>query len=188
MSWGFLKTKNREIISPNLWNSISMNIPTFIAFEVTDIETGYPYAVAWSLPDGQFKSVLIRPEEEWLIDFETSQYSADAPSLQDLLDKGESVLDILKEWDLDLVSPELYCQDPISTQYCLDLMFDAYDKECEYDVISEYDCHDNIDAMDLDEQRRWIMDTEGLDATNCEDTVKSMIFLFARTDNPDTEE
>jgi hypothetical protein len=35
--------------------------------------------------------------------------------------------------------------------------------------------------MDLDEQRRWIMDTEGLSATNCEDVVKTMIFLYART-------
>ncbi|TXR53359.1 hypothetical protein [Reinekea thalattae] len=159
-----------------------MNIPTFIAFEMTDIESGYPYAVSWSLKDGQYKTVLIRPEEEWLIDFETAQFNSDTPSVQDLLDKGESVLDILKEWDLDLEDGELYCQDPISTQYCLDLMFEAYQKECEYDVISEYDCFDNIDSFDLDEQRRWIMDTEGLSATNSEDIIKASIFLYARTE------
>lgn len=160
-----------------------MKLPTFIAFEMTDVESGYPYAIAWSLPDGQYKSVLVRPEEEWLIDFETGQYNADVPSLQDLLDKGETVLDILKEWDLDLEDGELFCQDPVSAQYCLDLMFEAYGKECEYDVISEYDCYDNIESWDLDDQRRWIMDTEGLSATNCEDVVRSMIFLFARTNS-----
>lgn len=157
-----------------------MALPTFICFEVTDVENGYPYAVAWSLPDGQYKSVLICPEDDWLIDFEHGTYSPDAPPLQDLLDKGESVLDILKEWDLDFVHGELYCADPILAQYCLDLMFDAYNRECEQDVLSEYDYFDTIDSLDLDDQRRWIMDTEGLSASNCEDVIKAMIFLHAR--------
>ncbi len=158
-----------------------MNIPTFIAFEVTDVETGYPYAIAWSLPDGQYKSVLVRPEEDWLIDFEMGNYNPDAPSLQDLLDQGQTVLDILKEWDQDFEDGELFCQDPILAQFCLDMMFEAYSRECDLDVISEYDCFENVDQMDLDEQRRWIMDTEGLSATQCEDAVKTMIFLYART-------
>ncbi len=157
-----------------------MNLPTFIAFEVTDVETGYPYAVSWSLPDGQYKSVLIRPEDDWLIDFEMDQYNPDAPPLQDLLDKGETVRDILKEWDLDFETDELYCQDPVLAQYCFDLMFEAYDKECDYDLIPEYDCYHSMDSLDLDDQRRWIMDTEGLSATNCEDAVKGMVFLYSR--------
>ncbi|MEJ2064689.1 MAG: hypothetical protein P8X74_15675 [Reinekea sp.] len=76
-----------------------MNIPIFISFEVTDAETGYPYAIAWSLPNGQYKSVLVRPENDWLIDFETGNHNPDAPTMQDLLDQGQTVLDILKEWD-----------------------------------------------------------------------------------------
>lgn len=157
-----------------------MNFPIFISFEVTDADHGYPYAIAWSLPDGQYKSVLVKPEDEWLIDYETTNHNPDAPPLQDLLDQGESVLDILKEWGGDLESGEIYCQDPMLAQYCFDLMFEAYGKECEYDVISEYDCFDDLDNYELDDQRRWIMDTEGFNATNCEDYVKTMIFLFAR--------
>lgn len=157
-----------------------MQIPTFIAFEVTDFENGYPYAVAWSLPDGQYKSVLIKPEDDWLIDFEMGQHNPDAPPLQDLLDQGQTVLEILKEWDLDFEDGELFCQEPVLAQYCLDLMAEAYNKENEWDVMSEYDCFENVDAMDLDDQRRWIMDTEGFSATNCEDVVKAAIFLFAR--------
>jgi hypothetical protein len=160
-----------------------MNIPTFIAFEVTDVETGYPYAIAWSLPDGQYKTVLVRPEEDWLIDFEMGQYSPDAPPLQDLLDKGESVKDILKEWQHDFERGELYCQDPILAQYCLDLMFNVLDKECEYEVVSEYDCYDKIDSFDIDDQRRWIMDTEGLNATQCEDMVRAMIYVYSRMED-----
>jgi hypothetical protein len=160
-----------------------MNFPIFISFEVTDIETGYPYAISWSLPDGQLKSVLVRPEEDWLIDFENGNFNPDAPSLQDLLDKGESVLDILKEWDHDFDGSEIYCQDPILAQYCMELMFDAYNRECDFDLISEYDCYDNVDSLDLDDQRRWIMDTEGLSASNCEDSVRAMIFLYARVEN-----
>ncbi len=159
-----------------------MKFPTFISFEVTDVETGYPYAIAWSLPDGQYKSILVRPEDDWLIDFEMGQYNPDAPPLQDLLDKGESVLDILKEWDHDFDGSELYCQDPILAQYCMDLMYEAYGRECDFEFISEYDLYDNLNSLDLDDQRRWIMDTEGLSASHCEDAVKGMIFLFSRVE------
>lgn len=163
-----------------------MNLPQFLAFEVTDVESGYPYAAAWSLPDGQYKSVLIRPEEDWLIDFELGQFNPDAPALQDLLDKGESVLDILKEWAHDLECSELYCADPIITQYCLDLMHSAYESDCPQDVISEYELYEQEDTLDIDDQRRWIMDTEGLSATHCEDAVKAMIFVYARVNDVTT--
>ena len=160
-----------------------MNIPTFIAFEVTDVEIGYPYAIAWSLPNGQYKSVLVKPEDEWLIDFEHGQYNPDAPPLQDLLDKGESVLDIVREWAIDFEHGELHCQDPILAQYCFDLIYDSLGKESEFDLMSEYDAFESIDHLELDDQKRWIMDTEGLSASNCEDEVKSMIFLYSRTYN-----
>lgn len=158
-----------------------MSLPLFIAFEVTDVENGYPYAVAWSLPNGQYKSVLVKPEDDWLIDFEAGQFNPDAPPLQDLLDKGESVIDILKEWERDFEGDELFCQDPVLAQYCMDLMHEAFQRECEYDLIGEYDCYDDVDSFDLDEQRRWIMDTEGLSDHYCEDAIKTMIFLYTRT-------
>ena len=157
-----------------------MIIPSFIAFEVTNIENGYPYGIAWSLPDGQYKSVLVRPEDDWLIDYETGSYNPDAPALQDLLDQGQSVLDILREWEQDFDNGELFCQDPVLAQYCLDMMYDAYGRECDLDVIADYDCFDDIAQLDLDDQRRWIMDTEGLSASHCDDVVKTLIFLFAR--------
>ncbi|MEJ2045145.1 MAG: hypothetical protein P8X89_17910 [Reinekea sp.] len=157
-----------------------MNIPIFISFEVTDAETGYPYAIAWSLPNGQYKSVLVRPENDWLIDFETGNHNPDAPTMQDLLDQGQTVLDILKEWDHDFEDSELFCQDPVLAQYCMDMMYEAYGRECDLELISEYDCFEELDHLELDDQRRWIMDTEGLSASNCEDAVKTMIFLFAR--------
>lgn len=164
-----------------------MNMPSFISFEMTDVENGYPYAIAWSLPDGQYKSVLVKPDDEWLIDWEAGQHSLDAPSLQDVLDKGESVPDILREWDNDFENGEVYCQDPLLAQYCFDLLFEAYGKECEYEIISEYDLYSNIDPLDLDDQRRWIMDTEGLSAFQCEDAVKAMIFLHSRIENGEIE-
>ena len=159
-----------------------MNLPSFVSFEVTDVENGYPYAIAWSLPDGQYKTVLVKPEQEWLIDWEAGNLPTDAPSLQDVIDKGETVVDILKEWSVDFDNGEIYCQDPILAQYCFDLMFEAYDKECEYDIISEYNLYEKLDPLDVDDQRRWIMDTEGLSAIQCEDVVRAMVFLNARVE------
>ena len=54
-----------------------------------------------------------------------------------------------------------------------------------------------IDPLDLDDQRRWIMDTEGLMAVQAEDSVRTFIHLYAQVhglepepadDEPDHEE
>lgn len=157
-----------------------MELPTFLAFEVTDEDQGYPFAAAWSLPNGQYKSVLIQPEDEWLIDWESGQNAAGAPGLQDLRDRGETVLDILKEWGQDFDRGEVYCEDPALAQYCLDLMHDAYGKDMDIEVVPALAAFDDMDPFDVDDQRRWIMDTEGLTAVHAEDVTRTFIHLYAR--------
>lgn len=157
-----------------------MQLPVFIAFEVTDEDQGYPYSVAWSLKNGQYKSVLLKPEDAWLIDWDSGQNAAGAPPLQDLLDRGETVLDVLKEWAEDLNDGEVYCEDPALVEYCLDMMYDAYDKEVAAEVVPVSELFTDIDPLDLDDQRRWIMDTEGLMAVQAEDSVRTFIHLYAQ--------
>ncbi len=157
-----------------------MELPIFLAFEVTDEDQGYPYSVAWSLPDGQYKAVLLKPEDDWLIDWESGQNSAGAPPLQDLLERGESVLDVLKEWAEDFNQSEVYCEDPALAQYCLDMMYDAYGKELPVEVVPASAAFEDEDPFDLDEQRRFIMETEGLTAVHAEDVARTYIHLYAR--------
>lgn len=157
-----------------------MELPIFLAFEVTDEDQGYPFSVAWSLPNGQYKAVLMKPEEEWLIDWESGQHAAGAPSVQDLQERGESVLDILKEWAEDFSHEEVYCEDPALAQYCLDMMYDAYDKELSVEVVPASAAFEDVDPFDLDEQRRLIMETEGLTAVHAEDIARTYIHLYAR--------
>ncbi|MCH8531680.1 MAG: hypothetical protein LAT65_12590 [Saccharospirillum sp.] len=157
-----------------------MDLPIFLAFEVTDQEQGYPYAVAWSLPNGLYKSVLLKPEDDWLIDWESGQNSHGAPALQDLLERGETVLDVLKEWGEDFDKGEVYSEDPALAQYCLDMMYDAYGKDVAVEVIPAVEAFEGYDAMDIDDQRRWIMDTEGLNAVGAEDVTRTLIHLYAR--------
>lgn len=156
-----------------------MKIPQYVAFELTDVEEGYPYAVAWSLADGQYKSVLIQPEDDWLIDYVSADTTFVFPGVQQLKDQGKTVVDIIKEWQFDFADNEIYCQDPLSSQYCLELMYQACNREFEFDVVSEYQCFANISALDFDEQRRWIMATEQLNPLYCEDAVRCFIFLAA---------
>lgn len=157
-----------------------MHLPVFLAFEVTDEDQGYPYSVAWSLNNGQYKSVLLKPEDAWLIDWDSGQNAAGAPPLQDLLDRGETVLDVIKEWAEDFSDGEVYSEDPALAEYCLDMMYDAYDKEVMAEVIPVRELFSDVDPMDLDDQRRWIMDTEGLMAVQAEDTVRTFIHLYAQ--------
>lgn len=157
-----------------------MQLPSFLAFEVTDEDQGYPYAVAWTLPSGQYKAVLIQPEDDWLIDWDSGQYAAGAPSLDDLRERGESVLDVLKEWATDFDQGEVYCEDPALAQYCLDLMHDAYGKELAVEVIPALAAFEDFDPLDVDEQRRWIMATEDLTAIHAEDVARTYVHLYAR--------
>lgn len=157
-----------------------MDLPNFLAFEVTDHEQGYPYAVAWSLSDGQYKSVLLKPEDDWLIDWESGQNSHGAPALQDLMERGVTVLDVLKEWSEDFYKGEVYSEDPALAQYCLDMMYDAYGKDVAVEVIPASEAFEGHDPMDIDDQRRWIMDTEGLNAVGAEDVTRTLIHLYAR--------
>ena len=41
------------------------DFPAFIAVE-TGEDSSLPLAIAWALPDGQMKHVLIQPDDEWL--------------------------------------------------------------------------------------------------------------------------
>ncbi|MHA7879473.1 MAG: hypothetical protein ACX931_06770 [Saccharospirillum sp.] len=157
-----------------------MELPIFLSFEVTDQEQGYPFAVAWSLPGGQYKSVLLKPEDDWLIDWESGNNSHGAPALQDLLERGETVLDVLKEWAEDFYGGEVYCEDPALAQYCLDMMYDAYGKDAPVEVIAATEAFEGVDSLDLDDQRRWIMDTEGLNAVGAEDVTRTWLHLYAR--------
>ncbi|GGX65386.1 hypothetical protein [Saccharospirillum salsuginis] len=157
-----------------------MELPIFLAFEVTDEDQGYPFAVAWSLPEGQYKSVLIKPEDEWLIDWESGQNAAGAPSVQDLKERGETVLDILKEWAEDFRHEEIYCEDPALAQFCLDMMYDAYGKELTAEVVPATAAFEEVDPFDLDDQRRVIMETEELTAVHAEDIARTYIHLYAR--------
>lgn len=164
-----------------------MHLPVFLAFEVTDEDQGYPYSVAWSLNNGQYKSVLLKPEDAWLIDWDSGQNAAGAPPLQDLLDRGETVLDVIKEWAEDFSDGEVYSEDPALAEYCLDMMYDAYDKEVMAEVIPIRELFSDVDPTDLDDQRRWIMDTEGLMAVQAEDTVRTFIHLYAQVHGVEPE-
>ena len=157
-----------------------MHLPVFLAFEVTDEDQGYPYAVAWSLNNGQYKSVLLKPEDAWLIDWDSGQNAAGAPPLQDLLDRGETVLDVIKEWAGDFHAGEVHCQDPALAEYCLDMMYEAYDREVAVEIVPVNEVFTDIDPMDLDDQRRWIMETEGLMAVQAEDEIRTFIHLYAQ--------
>ncbi|MDB2448999.1 hypothetical protein N9W78_01775 [bacterium] len=157
-----------------------MQLPSFLAFEVTDEDQGYPYAAAWTLPSGQYKSVLIQPEDDWLIDWESGRFTAGAPSLDDLRERGESVLDVLKEWAADFEQGEVYCEDPALAQYCLDLMHDAYGKELGVEVVPAAVAFEEFDPLDVEEQRRWIMATEDLTAIHAEDVARTYVHLYAR--------
>ena len=68
------------------------NFPLFIDIETSSADdTAFPTSISWSLPDGQLKSVLIIPDDEWE-PWDNTDADID---LQHLFDQGVSGPDVI---------------------------------------------------------------------------------------------
>ncbi|MGS0466934.1 hypothetical protein ACU8V3_07020 [Cobetia marina] len=101
------------------------DFPAFIAVE-TGEDSSLPLAIAWALPDGQMKHVLIQPDDEWLDGemLELGDYSLD-----DLRSFGVSPLDVLKELEQDYYQTTLYTTGVMDDEQALARLFDAYNMD-----------------------------------------------------------
>ena len=75
------------------------NFPLFIDIEAsTPDSNGFPTSISWSLADGQLKTVLIIPDDDW----EPWDNTDPDVDLQHLFDQGVSGPDAIRELNEDL--------------------------------------------------------------------------------------
>lgn len=100
--------------------------PIFIDFECSSPdEDGFPIAVCWSTSDGQVKSTLITPEDEWL-DSQSHQFDDARISIDDLMLHGVSALEVIRELQGDIDTDVIYVDGNGEDEHWLDLLFDSY--------------------------------------------------------------
>lgn len=100
--------------------------PIFIDFECSSPDAdGFPVAVCWSTPDGQVKSTLITPEDDWL---ESGNHLFDDGRLDidDLMLHGVSALEVIRELQTDLDTDVVYVDGSGEDEHWLDMLFDSY--------------------------------------------------------------
>ena len=113
-----------------------MPYPLFLDLEGSSHDEGaYPIAASWSLPDGQIKSSLIMPEDDWE-DWDVGNLAARGITRDHLLDQGFSALDVIREMNLDFGDARVYIDGLDYDQELLDRLFEAYGEDPTFELVS----------------------------------------------------
>ncbi len=133
----------------------------------------YPTEIAWSLEDGQLKSVLILPDDDWE-PWDNASYETD---VQHLFDHGETPADIVSELNDDLSGHTVFIDGLDDDTKLLELLFESCNQEPDFELapVTELFLDDKLET--ILRLRNEVAATRGLDLHQCADTVKSLIFV-----------
>ena len=153
---------------------MSKRFPLFIDIEAsTAEENGFPTAISWSLPDGQLKSVLIIPDDEW-----DPWENADAGiDLQHLFDQGMTGHDIIRELNEDLDGQTVFIDGLDEDEQLLEKLFDTFQQSMGFEIAPLTELFNQHDLENLLLLRDDIARECQLDLELIEDKIRSLIFL-----------
>tara|TARA_R110002072_G_scaffold172728_4_gene327041 strand:+ start:10368 stop:10862 length:495 start_codon:yes stop_codon:yes gene_type:complete len=156
------------------------DFPLFIDIETSSPdENAFPTSIAWSLPDGQMKSVLIIPDDEW-----EPWHNTDADiDLQHLFDQGVSGPDVIRELNEDLDGQTVYIDGLDEDENLLELLFDTYQHSLGFEIASLRELFPKQGIENILSLRNDIANEYQLDIEQIEDKVRALIFLV--NDMPD---
>jgi hypothetical protein len=153
---------------------MSDRFPLFIDIEAsTAEENGYPVAMSWSLPDGQLKSVLIIPDNDW-----DPWENADAGlDVQHLFDQGMTGADIIRELNEDLDGQTVFIDGLDDDERLLEMLFDTFQQSMGFELAPLTDLFQDHDLDTILLMRDDIAREFQLDLELIEDKVRAFIFL-----------
>ena len=150
------------------------NFPLFIDIETsTPDKNGFPISISWSLADGQLKSVLIIPDDEW-DPWENSDPEID---LQHIFDQGVSGPDAIRELNEDLDGQTVYIDGLDEDEHHLEKLFDTYQQSIGFEIATVNELFPRHDIENILSIRNDIAREYQLDPESIEDKVRAFIFL-----------
>ena len=150
------------------------NFPLFIDIETSSADdTAFPTSISWSLPDGQLKSVLIIPDDEW----EPWDNTDAAIDLQHLFDQGVSGPDVIRELNEDLDGQTVYVDGLDNDESYIELLFDTYQSSIGFEIATLKDLFPRQNIENILSLRNEIAHEYQLDIELIEDKVRSLIFM-----------
>jgi len=152
-----------------------MALPVFIDIKTShNDEGGFPTAIAWSLPDGSIKSVLIVPDDEW----EPWGNSGPEVDVQHLLDQGESGLEIVREINQDLSGQTAFIDGLDDDEFMLERLFETYNNAPDFELATLTQLLPGNDIESLLAIRSQIADEYQFDIHHIDDNIRAMLYLF----------
>lgn len=150
------------------------NFPLFIDIETSSADdTAFPTSISWSLPDGQLKSVLIIPDDEWE-PWDNTDADID---LQHLFDQGVSGPDVIRELNEDLDGQTVYVDGLDNDESYIELLFDTYQSSIGFEIATLKDLFPRQNIENILNLRNEIAHEYQLDIELIEDKVRSLIFM-----------
>ncbi|KZY34124.1 MULTISPECIES: hypothetical protein [unclassified Oleiphilus] len=151
-----------------------MEFPSFIDIEYsTPDEGGFPTAITWSLANGQIKSVLIIPDDEW-DPWDNTDSTVD---LQFLFDQGVSGPDVIRELNQDLDGQTVFIDGLDEDEALLELLFETYNNELGFEIASITQLFSSHPLETLLAKRNDLAIENQLDIDSIEDNVRALLHL-----------
>ncbi|MFO8141862.1 MAG: hypothetical protein R6T87_08245 [Marinobacter sp.] len=151
-----------------------MSIPRFLDIEYCQTDDAlFPTAIAWSLADGQMKSVVIAPDDAWLPE------DGDLGDI-DLLyleEQGVPVLELVRELHEDLPDQTVYVDGMDPDELLVDLIFEAVQQDAPFEIAPIAELISGLDSDTIEDKRRQLMFDEGLEPQLPENGVYALLLL-----------
>jgi hypothetical protein len=154
---------------------MSSRFPVCIDIEASSAdELAFPLAISWSLPDGQLKSVLVIPDDEW-DPWENVDAHVD---LQHHFDQGTTGADIIRELNEDLDGLTVFIDGLDADEALLERLFDTFQQSMGFELAPLTELFQDKALDDILDMRLEIAGQYQLDMDSIEDRVRAFIFLI----------
>lgn len=155
-----------------------MSYPHFIAIDPSSYEDdAHPIAIAWSMADGQIKTTLIQPEDDW-DDWDYAIEDIHGINQDTLYQRGETLWSVIRELENDLEQPYLIGDDEPRIEQLLEKMYDACHREPTLEISSFGS--ENLNAEVMAEVNEALFQQQ----LPCDERVLVMLRHWAMTHQP----
>ncbi|MGC8121883.1 hypothetical protein [Marinobacter sp. VGCF2001] len=151
-----------------------MSLPQFLDIEYCQTDDAlFPTAMAWSLPEGQMKTVVIAPEDAWL----PEDGDLGDVDLMYLEEQGVPVIELVRELHEDLSDQTVFVDGLDPDEVLVDLIFSAVRHEPPFEVAPISELITALDSEALEDRRHQLLVDEGLEPQLPENGVYALLLL-----------
>ncbi len=148
--------------------------PRFLDIEYCQTEDSlFPIAMAWSVEQGQMKTVVIAPDDEWL----PEDGDLGDVDLRYLEEQGVPLIEIVQELHQDLPDQTVYVDGLDPDEILIDRLFSAVASEPPFEIAGIESLITSLSREELDDRRRQILADEGLEPQLPENGVYAMLLI-----------